>query len=117
MAVRSLVEKLGRKGGGDDDNDVSMKKNVDDADPEERLEGRRKIREVIGRCPRVKEQIEPLERKKKLEKLRQITYPLLVEENDPDLPEDADGRDFSLGQFFDKITMMMMEGIMIVRTK
>ncbi|KAJ0093371.1 hypothetical protein Patl1_26684 [Pistacia atlantica] len=84
-AVRSLVEKLGRKGGGessdaDDDDDSSMTNNVDDGpfmDPEERLEWRRKIREVIDRCPA----------------------------DDPDWPEDADGWGFSLGQFFDKITI------------
>ncbi|XP_031256544.1 thioredoxin-like fold domain-containing protein MRL7L, chloroplastic isoform X2 [Pistacia vera] len=111
-AVRSLVEKLGRKGGGessdaDDDDDSSMTNNVDDGpfmDPEERLEWRRKIREVIDRCPDVKEEIDPIEKKKKLKKLL-ADYPLVVEEDDPDWPEDADGWGFSLGQFFDKITI------------
>ncbi|CAL5441117.1 unnamed protein product [Camellia sinensis] len=28
-------------------------------------------------------------------------YPLVVEEDDPDWPEDSDGWGFSLGQFFD----------------
>ncbi|KAJ0034414.1 hypothetical protein Pint_26038 [Pistacia integerrima] len=108
-AVRSLVEKLVRKGGessdADDDDDSSMTNNVDDGpfmDPEERLEWRRNIREVIDRCPDVKEEIDPIERKKKLEKLL-ADYPLVVEEDDPDWPEDADGWGFSLGQFFDKI--------------
>ncbi|CAL5373749.1 unnamed protein product [Camellia sinensis] len=32
-------------------------------------------------------------------------YPLLVEEEDPDWPEDSDGWGFSLRQFFDKITI------------
>ncbi|KAJ0034377.1 hypothetical protein Pint_26464 [Pistacia integerrima] len=92
-AVRSLVEKLGRKGGGessdaDDDDDSLMKNNVDDGpfmDPEERLEWRRKIREVIDRCLAVKEEIDPIEMKKKLEKLL-ADDPLVVEEDDPDWP-------------------------------
>ncbi|KAJ0093883.1 hypothetical protein Patl1_27118 [Pistacia atlantica] len=91
-AARSLVEKLGRKGGGessdaDDDDDSLMKNNVDDdpfMHPEERLEWRRKIREVIDRCLDVKEEIDPIERKK-LEKLL-ADYPLVVEEDDPDWP-------------------------------
>ncbi|RVW20617.1 Thioredoxin-like fold domain-containing protein MRL7L, chloroplastic [Vitis vinifera] len=32
-------------------------------------------------------------------------YPLVVEEDDPNWPEDADGRGFNLDQFFDKITI------------
>ena len=32
-------------------------------------------------------------------------YPLVVEEDDPNWPEDADGRWFNLDQFFDKITI------------
>ncbi|XP_044478666.1 thioredoxin-like fold domain-containing protein MRL7L, chloroplastic isoform X2 [Mangifera indica] len=110
------MEKLGKKGGGgeessdaddDDDDDSFMKNNVDDGpfmDLEERLEWRRKIREVIDRCPDVKEEIDPIERKKKMQKLL-ADYPLVVEEDDPDWPEDADGWGFNFGQFFDKITI------------
>ncbi|KAL0341405.1 UNVERIFIED_CONTAM: Thioredoxin-like fold domain-containing protein MRL7L, chloroplastic [Sesamum radiatum] len=32
-------------------------------------------------------------------------YPLVVEEEDPDWPEDADGWGFNLGQFFNKISI------------
>lgn len=32
-------------------------------------------------------------------------YPLVVEEEDPDWPEDADGRGFGLDQFFNKISI------------
>ncbi|KAJ0035215.1 hypothetical protein Pint_26417 [Pistacia integerrima] len=81
---------------------------VDDGpfmDPEERLEWRRKIREVIDRCPDVKEEIEPLERKKKMKKPQQITHLLwrrmiLV---GPKMLADRWG--FNLGQFSDEITI------------
>lgn len=116
VLVRSLVEKLGNKGRGgessdaDDDDDEdhsSREKNVEDEplmDPEERREWRRKIREVMARCPDVEEEIDPIEKKKRMQKLLE-DYPLVVEEDDPDWPEDADGWGFSLGQFFDKITI------------
>lgn len=73
-------------------------------DKEERQEWRRKIREVIDRTPDVEEEIDPVERKKKMEKLM-ADYPLVVDEEDPEWPEDADGRGFKLDQFFDKITI------------
>lgn len=116
IIVRSLVEKLGKRGGGepsdtddddDDDDDSSRNMDVGDdhlMDPEERREWRRKIREVIAQCPDVAEELDPIEKKKKMQKLL-ADYPLVMEEDDPDWPEDADGWGFSLGQFFDKITI------------
>lgn len=71
---------------------------------DERREWRRKIQEVIDRYPDGEEEVDSLERKKKMQKLL-ADYPLVVEEEDPDWPEDADGWGFNLGQFFDKITI------------
>ncbi|KAG4909986.1 hypothetical protein JHK87_056102 [Glycine soja] len=91
----------------DDDDDAPQRFNKNDPylmSPEERLEWRRNIRQVLDRKPDVEEELDPLEKKKKLEKLLE-DYPLVVDEDDPDWPEDADGWGFSLGQFFDKITI------------
>ncbi|KAF6137518.1 hypothetical protein GIB67_031797 [Kingdonia uniflora] len=71
---------------------------------EERSELRRKIREVIDMNPNVEEEQDPIERRKKMEKLL-AEYPLVVDEEDPDWPEDADGRGFNFGQFFNKISI------------
>ncbi|XAR64532.1 hypothetical protein NMG60_11008258 [Bertholletia excelsa] len=73
-------------------------------DEEERQEWRRKIRKVIDMNPDFEEEVDPIEKKKKMEKLL-ADYPLLVEEDDPDWPEDADGWGFNLDQFFNKITI------------
>ncbi|XP_059655721.1 thioredoxin-like fold domain-containing protein MRL7L, chloroplastic [Cornus florida] len=73
-------------------------------DDEERRDWRRKIREVVDRNPDIEEELDPVEKKKMMQKLL-ADYPLVVEEEDPDWPEDADGRGFNLGQFFDKITI------------
>lgn len=73
-------------------------------DAEERREWRRKIREVINMNPDIEEEVDPNERRKRMQQLL-AEYPLVVEEDDPDWPEDADGRGFNLGQFFDKITI------------
>lgn len=73
-------------------------------DYEERMEWRSKIREVISKVPDVKEELDPDERRKRMQKLL-ADYPLVVEEEDPDWPEDADGWGFNLGQFFNKITI------------
>lgn len=54
--------------------------------------------------PEVEEEVDPVERNKKMQKLL-ADYPLVVEEDDPDWPEDADGRGFGLDQFFNKITI------------
>ncbi|KAL8104531.1 thioredoxin-like fold domain-containing protein MRL7L, chloroplastic [Apium graveolens] len=81
---------------GEDDTFVS--------DEEERKVWRRKIREVIDMNPDVEEEVDPVERSKKMQKLL-ADYPLVVEEDDPDWPEDADGRGFGLDQFFNKITI------------
>ncbi|KAL5730268.1 Thioredoxin-like fold domain-containing protein mrl7l [Ranunculus cassubicifolius] len=73
-------------------------------DEEERKEWRRKIREVIDKNSDVDEVTDPEERKKKMEELLS-EYPLVVDEEDPNWPEDADGWGFNLGQFFDKISI------------
>ncbi|KAK4436635.1 Thioredoxin-like fold domain-containing protein MRL7L, chloroplastic [Sesamum alatum] len=82
--------------GGDEDSFVM--------DAEERKEWRRKIREVMGRIPDVEEETDLVEKRKKMQKLL-AEYPLVVEEEDPDWPEDADGWGFNLGQFFNKISI------------
>ncbi|CAL5441135.1 unnamed protein product [Camellia sinensis] len=56
-------------------------------DEEERQEWRRKIREVIDMNLDVKEEVDPIERRKKMQNLL-ANYPLVVEEDDPDWPED-----------------------------
>ncbi|XP_068664707.1 thioredoxin-like fold domain-containing protein MRL7L, chloroplastic [Aristolochia californica] len=71
---------------------------------EERWDLRRQIREVIDRHPDVEEEMDPVEKTKKMEKLL-ADYPLVVDEEDPDWPEDADGQGFNLDQFFNKITI------------
>ncbi|RWR73293.1 thioredoxin-like fold domain-containing protein MRL7L, chloroplastic [Cinnamomum micranthum f. kanehirae] len=71
---------------------------------EERREWRMKIREVLDSAPDVEEEMDPVEKKKRMEKLL-ANYPLVVDEDDPDWPEDADGWGFNLNQFFNKITI------------
>ncbi|CAI9108241.1 OLC1v1007802C1 [Oldenlandia corymbosa var. corymbosa] len=79
-------------------------KNVFNMDYEERMEWRSKIREVMSKIPNVEEEVDPEERSKKIQKLL-ADYPLVVEEEDPNWPEDADGWGFNLGQFFNKISI------------
>lgn len=71
---------------------------------EERREWRRKIRQVMDKKPTIEEVVDTDEKKKKMQKLLN-DYQLVVEEEDPNWPEDADGWGFSLDQFFDKITI------------
>lgn len=71
---------------------------------EERREWRNKIRQVLDTNPDVEEELDPSERTKKVQQLL-ANYPLVVEEDDPEWPDDADGRGFKLDQFFDKITI------------
>lgn len=59
---------------------------------------------MINRNPDIEEEIDPIERRKRMQKLL-ADYPLVVEEDDPNWPEDADGRGFNLDQFFNKITV------------
>lgn len=73
-------------------------------DEDERREWRRKIRDVIKMSPDVEEEVDPVERRQKMQKLL-ADYPLVVDEEDPDWPEDADGRGFNLDQFFNKISI------------
>ncbi|KAK6138622.1 hypothetical protein DH2020_027647 [Rehmannia glutinosa] len=90
-------ESSGSKGKGGNEDSFVM-------DAEERKEWRQKIREVMSRIPDVEEEIDLVEKRKKMQKLL-AEYPLVVEEDDPDWPEDADGWGFSLGQFFNKISI------------
>lgn len=103
------VGKLDREASSDseEEEDERPSGKVDDPylmDSEERREWRSKIRQVLDRNPDVEGEVDPVERRKKMEKLL-ADYPLVVDEDDPDWPEDADGRGFSLDQFFDKITI------------
>ncbi|TVU01074.1 hypothetical protein EJB05_53485 [Eragrostis curvula] len=71
----------------------------------ERRTLRRKIREMMDKVPETAELTDPEERKAKMRELM-TKYELVVEEEDPNWPEDADdGMGFSLGQFFDNITI------------
>lgn len=88
----------------EDDASSADKRDPDVMDVEERWEWREKIKEVIDRNPNVEEEVDNMERKRKMQKLL-ADYPLVVEEEDPDWPDDADGWGFNLGQFFDKITI------------
>ncbi|KAA0032393.1 hypothetical protein IC582_010729 [Cucumis melo] len=100
-------KKKGQAGMDSDEEDDSSSAKQLDAEPmdaEERQEWREKIRKVIDMNPNVEEEIDNMERKRKMQKLL-AEYPLVVEEEDPDWPEDADGWGFNLGQFFDKITI------------
>ncbi|KAF5179743.1 Thioredoxin-like fold domain-containing protein mrl7l protein [Thalictrum thalictroides] len=94
-----VVSDDGKKKRGDKDED-----DFKVMDEEERREWRKKIREVIDKNSDVDEVTDPIERKKKMEHLLS-EYPLVVDEEDPDWPEDADGWGFNLGQFFDKISI------------
>lgn len=108
----SKIEELLKLGEEDeDDEEESSGSEVKDGDEdsfvmdaEERKEWRQKIREVMGRIPDVEEETDLVEKRKKMQKLL-VEYPLVVEEEDPDWPEDADGWGFNLGQFFNKISI------------
>ncbi|AQK93752.1 Thioredoxin superfamily protein [Zea mays] len=100
---------LGGRARGDDGDTDSESSDEEDAQDrmtdEERRTLRRKIREMMDRVPETAELTDPEERRVKMRELL-TKYELVVEEEDPDWPEDAeDGMGFSLGQFFDKITI------------
>ncbi|KAL6610230.1 hypothetical protein ACP70R_040199 [Stipagrostis hirtigluma subsp. patula] len=108
-AVQLVLGGRTRDGGGDDtdsdcgdDDEEEEEARMTDA---ERRTLRRKIREMMDRVPETAELTDPEERKAKMRELL-TKYELVVEEEDPNWPEDAeDGMGFSLGQFFDKITI------------
>ncbi|KAK4340874.1 hypothetical protein RND71_039375 [Anisodus tanguticus] len=114
----SKLEELLKFGNGEDDPDESESESESESDSDgghkrddyfhmdedERREWRRKIRDVIKNSPDVEEEVDLVERRKKMQKLL-ADYPLVVDEDDPDWPEDADGRGFNLDQFFNKITI------------
>uniref|UniRef100_A0A5B7BTN9 Uncharacterized protein n=1 Tax=Davidia involucrata TaxID=16924 RepID=A0A5B7BTN9_DAVIN len=101
--VGKLKSGDGKKEGGEEFSDSDRENDPLLMDEEERHEWRKKIREVIDRNPDV-EELDSVERRRKMQKLL-ADYPLVVEEDDPDWPEDADGRGFNLDQFFNKITI------------
>ncbi|XP_048230384.1 uncharacterized protein LOC8261697 isoform X3 [Ricinus communis] len=91
----------------DDDSFSTKKGEVNDPyqmDAAERREWRRNIREVIDKHPDIEEELNAEDKKIRMQKLL-ADYPLVVEEDDPDWPEDSDGWGFNLGQFFNKITI------------
>lgn len=109
----SKVEELLKLGDGDDDDEEESTRSEGKAgnedsfvmDAEERKDWRRKIREVMSRVSDdEEEETDLLEKRKKMQKLL-ADYPLVVEEEDPDWPEDADGWGFNMGQFFNKISI------------
>ncbi|KAL8199617.1 hypothetical protein R6Q57_013185 [Mikania cordata] len=84
----------------DDEND-----NDDfEMDEDERKEFRKKIRQMLEMNHEVKEEVDPEEKRKMMQKLL-ADYPLVVDEDDPDWPEDADGWGFNFSQFFDKMAV------------
>lgn len=93
---------------GDQDSSDSDSEGENDDAPimsdEERREWRSKSRQVIDGNPDVEEEMDPVLKRRMMQKLL-ADYPLVVEEDDPNWPEDADGRGFNLDQFFDKITI------------
>ncbi|KAF0922711.1 hypothetical protein E2562_001104 [Oryza meyeriana var. granulata] len=102
---------LGSRARGDADSESSDEEDDDEDDgsmqmtDEQRRTLRRKIREMMDRVPETRELTDPAERKAKMLELL-TKYQLVVEEEDPNWPEDdEDGNGFSLGQFFDKITI------------
>lgn len=103
-------ERIDESSGSDEEGEPSGGHKDDDPhvmDAEERREWRRKIRQVLDMNPvdvEEEKEIDPNERRKRMQRLL-AEYPLVVEEDDPDWPEDADGWGFNLGQFFDKITI------------
>lgn len=109
----SKLEELLKFGNGEEDDGDESESDSDGGhkrddyfhmDEDERREWRRKIRDVIKMSPDVEEEVDPVERRQKMQKLL-ADYPLVVDEEDPDWPEDADGRGFNLDQFFNKISI------------
>ncbi|KAL9274455.1 Thioredoxin-like fold domain-containing protein [Drosera capensis] len=105
-AVRASNETKNRNGSGkrvpsDGDSTVGGFKNK-----EERLEWRKKIKEVLASNPQVEsaKNLDPQERRNRLQKLL-AKYPLVVEEEDPNWPESADGRGFNMDQFMNKLSI------------
>ena len=107
MRASTAAHKLKSNVGDHDSSDSDSEGENDDLpimSDEERREWRSKIRQVIDRNPNVEEEMDPVLKRKMMQKLL-ADYPLVVEEDDPNWPEDADGRGFNLDQFFDKITI------------
>uniref|UniRef100_A0A0V0I7X8 Putative ovule protein n=1 Tax=Solanum chacoense TaxID=4108 RepID=A0A0V0I7X8_SOLCH len=109
----SKLEELLKFGNGEEDDGDESESDSDGGhkrddyfhmDEDERREWRRKIRDVIKMSPDVEEEVDPVERRQKMQKLL-ADYPLVVDEEDPDWPEDADGRGFNLDQFFNKVSI------------
>ena len=111
-ALRASDPKAGRLviGGGPRNADADSDSEDEDEGPvrmtdQERRTLRRKIREMMDRMPETQELTDPEEKKAKMRELL-TKYQLVVEEEDPEWPEDAqDGMGFGLDQFFDKITI------------
>ncbi|KAL2487628.1 thioredoxin-like fold domain-containing protein MRL7L [Forsythia ovata] len=111
IRVSKIEELLRLRGGNEEGGDESSGSEGEDEnddklimDEKERKEWRQKIREVIGKIPDIDEEVDLVERRKKMQSLL-AEYPLVVEEDDPEWPENADGWGFNLDQFFNKITI------------
>ncbi|KAI5018592.1 hypothetical protein ZWY2020_043480 [Hordeum vulgare] len=109
-ALRASDPKAGRLVIGGGPRNADSDSDSDDEGPvrmtdQERRTLRRKIREMMDRMPETQELTDPEEKKAKMRELL-TKYQLVVEEEDPEWPEDAqDGMGFGLDQFFDKITI------------
>lgn len=95
---KKRVENSSKSNQSDEDDDVFQ------MDEDERKEFRQKIRQMIEMNPEVEQEVDPEEKRKKMQKLLE-DYPLVVDEDDPDWPEDADGWGFNFSQFFDKMSV------------
>ncbi|GJU90359.1 hypothetical protein Tco_1302782 [Tanacetum coccineum] len=98
---KKRVKKSGKIDQSNDDDDADDDFEMDE---DERKEFREKIRQMIEMNPEVEEEVDPEEKRKKMQKLL-ADYPLVVDEEDPNWPEDADGWGFNFSQFFDKMSV------------
>ncbi|RVW69065.1 Thioredoxin-like fold domain-containing protein MRL7L, chloroplastic [Vitis vinifera] len=94
LRASTTPHKLKSNDGDQDSSDSDSEGENDDApimSDEERREWRSKIRQVIDGNPDVEEEMDPVLKRRMMQKLL-ADYPLVVEEDDPNWPEDADGR-------------------------
>ncbi|KAJ1703760.1 hypothetical protein LUZ63_003539 [Rhynchospora breviuscula] len=108
-ASKVMDSARGGAGNYEEDSETDTDSGIDDdyespllTDEQTREEMRKKIREMLDQIPRVIETNDG-KRKQKIEDLLR-DYSLVVDEEDPDWPEENDeGWGFNLNQFFDKI--------------
>ncbi|KAJ3671502.1 hypothetical protein LUZ60_007581 [Juncus effusus] len=105
-----LVDGQNHESDSDSDSDSDSENSSNYESPllknqEEREKMRRKIREMLDKTPKINVETDPAIRKEKIDKLLK-EYSLVVDEEDPDWPEEYDeGWGFNFGQFFNKISI------------